>query len=82
MKLTAGFTKEQEIRNLEKLIDEFAGELKRKLIYIAKSNKRSGWSSESWRIHHIKQRIISQISKKNADPLDVAAFAAFWWNKL
>jgi len=64
---------------LDGLVDSFAEEMKKKLRAKFLEGK-SGWDDEEWSIDDIKRQATNHIDK--GDPVDVANFAAFWWNKL
>jgi hypothetical protein len=66
------------MKALEKLVDEFAKEMKRKL-YQGMFDGKSGWDNPDWAEPDIKEQLIAHVGK--GDPIDVANFAAFWWNR-
>ena len=66
------------IRALESMVDAFCEEMKKKLI--RKFPEKLGWDNPEWRTDDIKKQLIAHVEK--GDPIDVANFAAFWWNKL
>lgn len=68
-----------EFEALDALVDKFAAEMKRKLRRAATQKGRSGWDDPSWPVYDIKGRLLTHVEK--GDPVDVANFAAFWWNK-
>jgi hypothetical protein len=64
---------------LDALVDKFAAEMKRKLRRAAIEKGRSGWDDPAWHPGSIKSALLAHVEK--GDPVDVANFAAFWWNK-
>lgn len=67
-----------ERAQLRQLVADFAEELEAKLL--AKlSAGRAGWDEEEWTVEQIKAALVDHVDK--GDPVDVAAFAAFWWNR-
>lgn len=72
----------QEFASLCAMVDAFAEEMKEKLL--AKLDEgMGGWDDPAWKIHGedgIRQRMESHFDK--GDPVDVANFACFWWNRL
>ena len=68
-----------EVIALSALIEDFSNALCKTVISKYIEKKRTGWDTEEWDIDDIKQQLIEHIKK--GDPLDVAAYAAFWWNK-
>ena len=64
---------------LERLVKFFADELRKTLLRNLYKNK-SGWDDPSWPIEDMKTQLIAHVEK--GQPVDVAAFAAFWWNRL
>lgn len=69
-------TADRRARNA--LVDDLAAAMKRKLGN--KSCDKSGWDAEDWSIEDIKRQLIAHVEK--GDPVDVANFAAFWFNKV
>jgi hypothetical protein len=63
---------------LTKLTIAFSAEMRAKLH--AKAANRGGWDDPSWTVDDIKRALIEHIDR--GDPVDVANFAAFWWNRL
>lgn len=68
------------IEALEILVDKFAAEIKEKLIRKLMRDNYSGWDNDDFTIEKIKNALIVHVEK--GDPVDIAAFAAFWWNKI
>lgn len=66
-----------ERRALGQLTDAFAEAMRAKLY--ANADCQAGWADESWSIEQIKAALIEHIDK--GDPVDVANFCAFWWNR-
>src|ERR1700676_3507426 len=64
---------------LNALVDGFGRAIKSKL-YTKLMEGRSGWDDPEWGIAQIRQSLIEHIDK--GDPVDIAAFAAFWWNRI
>jgi hypothetical protein len=63
---------------LDELVNKFADEMKRKLL--AKYNEgRSGWDDERWTPGEIRSALLEHAVK--GDPVDVANFCAFLWNR-
>ncbi len=71
-------TDDEEARTLSKLVTAFSREMKAKLH--AKVGVDGGWDSNDWTIDEIKNALLAHIAK--GDPVDVANFCAFWWNRL
>lgn len=68
-----------EGKALDALVDAFAKEMKKKLR--AKMTRgENGWDSPARTVHQIEDRL-KEVSRKG-DPIDIANFAAFWWNRL
>ena len=59
-----------------RLVDDFAFELKMKLVRAMERKGKSGWESPDWKDECIKE-LLQHVAK--GDPLDVAAYAAFCW---
>jgi hypothetical protein len=68
-----------EFAVLDRLIDDFANELKAKVRENHLKGRR-GWDTPGWEIEAIKDDLISHVAKN--DPRDVAILAAFWWNRI
>ena len=68
-----------EIMALERLVDEFAKEMKKKLL-LKLSQGYSGWDNLNWTLEQIQNNTLNVLEK--GDPVDVANFCAFWWNRL
>ena len=65
---------------LDALVDAFAKEMKLKLHRKAMEGK-FGWDDPNWSFEDLKSQLIKH-ADRGADPVDVANFAAFWWNRL
>lgn len=65
---------------LDALVDKFAAAMKSKLRRAATEKGRGGWDDPAWSIDEIKAALLAHVDK--GDPVDVANFAAFWWNRL
>lgn len=68
-----------ELKTLNGLVSAFSYKMTDKLITKSLEGK-GGWDDEEWTIEDIKKALIEHIEK--GDPIDVANFAAFWWNRL
>jgi hypothetical protein len=68
-----------ELHALNALVDKFAAAMKAKLLRAAIEKGRSGWDDPSWTPDEIKAALLAHVEK--GDPIDVANFAAFWWNR-
>ena len=72
----------RERASLCAMVDAFAAEMRAQLL--AKLDEGySGWDSEDWPVDGedgIMDRLRAHIPK--GDPVDVANFACFWWNRL
>lgn len=68
-----------EMDALYALVDAFAAEMKSKLLASALVKGRAGWDDPRWPVAEIKQRLCDHVAK--GDPVDVANFAAFLWNR-
>lgn len=65
---------------LVEMVDDFAREIKKKLL--AQCGKgRKGWDDPKWDVDDIEWRMYEQVMKVGVDPIDVAAFAVFLWNR-
>ena len=69
-----------EFKALDALVDAFAKAMKKKLRHAAMAKGKGGWDDPLWSVPAVKGALIAHIEK--GDPVDVANFAAFWWNKL
>lgn len=67
-----------EIQAMEAMVDGLTVQMKSKLKrkYL---EGRSGWDDPSWTVDEIKAALVAHVEK--GDPVDIANFAAFWWNK-
>jgi hypothetical protein len=63
---------------IDALVDDFAKHMKSKLRMKAMEGK-SGWDDPEWTRDQIKRAMIEHVDK--GDPVDVANFAAFLWNR-
>lgn len=63
---------------IDALVDAFAHAMKKKL-YRKMMEGKSGWDDPTWPMDSIRYALIDHVYK--GDPVDVAAFAAFWWNR-
>lgn len=68
-----------ELEALDALVDAFALAMKRKLRRAALDKGRSGWDDPSWSFDAMRSSLFSHLCK--GDPIDVANFAAFLWNR-
>lgn len=68
-----------ESKALDNLSNDFADECRAKL-YGKMQQGRVGWDDPAWPIAEIKDALIEHIEK--GDPVDVANFAMFWWNRM
>jgi hypothetical protein len=59
------------------LVDEFANAMKAKL----DRSKRVGWNAPWFNENIIIRRLQSEVNTEYVDPVDVANYAAFLWNK-
>ncbi len=64
---------------LDKLVDQFADAMKTKLTEKAVYDGKTGWDDPAWTPEQITQAMRDHIDK--GDPVDVANFAAFLWNR-
>lgn len=68
----------RDYEKIEQLVEEFSAsilmKLSKKLI-----DGKSGWDDPAWTIGEVKDSLLSQVTK--GDPIDCAAYAAFWWHK-
>ncbi len=71
----------REIHALDALVDDFANHMKLKLRkkFLA---GRYGWDDANWTIEDIRSDLIQEAGNDEADPVDVANYAAFLWNRL
>jgi hypothetical protein len=67
-----------EQKAIDNLIDRFCTEIKQKLHRKILQGK-SGWDDPDWPIENLQEKLINHYIK--GDPIDIAAFCAFWWNK-
>ena len=77
-----------EAAALEELVDAFAEQMKQKL-FLAMKKGRYGWDDEGWDRREIYTSLIQHTEGITAegkvpdfDPVDVANFAAFYWNRI
>lgn len=68
-----------EFSALDTLVDQFAAAMKAKLRRAALERGRSGWDDPAWSVDDVRAALLQHVEK--GDPVDVANFAAFWWNK-
>jgi hypothetical protein len=68
-----------EVAKLTLLADDFRQAILDKMILSLRSKGRRGWDDPSWTIDQIKASLIEHIEK--GDPVDIAVYAAFWWNR-
>ena len=61
------------------LVEDFADEVREKLTQTLRQG-RSGWDDPSWTEDDIRAALAEAVAK--GDPVDVAAYAAFLWNRL
>ena len=73
-----GPTLGEDLDTLGQLVDGFAAAMRGKLT--SKAKHRGGWDEESWTVEDIKRALIEHIER--GDPVDVANYCAFWWNRL
>lgn len=67
-----------ELTSLHNLIDDFAGSMKQKLTQKLMEGF-AGWDNPTdFPIEKIKERLLAHVER--GDPIDIACFAAFWWN--
>ena len=73
-----------DIEALFQLVDKFSREMKLKLMSkVTGYGNKSGWDSEAdYELKDILCDLKYQIEKDELDPIDIANFAAFYWNKL
>ena len=78
-----------EITALNALVDAFATRMKEKLRDKAERG-RSGWDDENWKPEEIRRALLEHVGLSDEelevaadifDPVDVANFAAFYWNR-
>ena len=81
------------MRALDALVDDFAQAMKEKL-YKKHLEGRSGWDDPAWETYKIRDALIDHagvrittrgttlLDPDAQDPVDIANFAAFWWNRL
>lgn len=74
-----GTTAPIEKRTLTKLARAFADEMRRAL-HEQVDEGNGGWDREEWTVDEIKAALLAHVEK--GDPVDVANFCAFWWNRL
>lgn len=68
-----------EIKALYSLVDAFADVMKYKLLLAAVDKMKSGWNDPRWSEDEIVNALREHVDK--GDPVDVANFAAFLWNR-
>ena len=64
---------------LDSLVDAFATEMKKKMRKKFTAGQ-TGWDNPAWKADDIRTQLSEHVTR--GDPVDVANFAAFWWNKL
>ena len=79
-----------EIAALNALVDDFAAAIKAKLQEQTEDG-RSGWDAPSWEPGQIRRALLEHVGLSDQelddvaagdfDAVDVAAFAAFYWNR-
>ena len=82
----AAANEDPEAFALRQLVSEFAAAVEQRLLDIYRREKRAGWAElEGWNatdrdgaIAAIRRQVIEQVNQ--GDPVDIAGFAAFWWN--
>ena len=74
-----GPTRSEDKSALTRLSRAF-GEEMRRVMHEQVDAGNGGWSNEEWTVDEIKAALIAHVEK--GDPVDVANFAAFWWNRL
>jgi hypothetical protein len=80
MKVTAEkYATMMEVEALKELVGRFASALTTKLVAQVHRGKR-GWDDPGWTREDLLRQLRNHVDK--GQPLDVAAFAAFWWNQL
>jgi hypothetical protein len=67
-----------ETEALSALVDDFAKAMKEKLRK-RWSEGRTGWDDPNWTVEDMKKQLIEHVDK--GDPVDIANFAAFIWNR-
>ena len=72
-------TPDDDKRTLSTLALAFSGAMIEKL-HAKADTGRAGWADDDWTIDDIKRALIEHVER--GDPVDVANFAAFWWNRL
>ena len=65
--------------SLDALVHDFARAMRAKLISKFMEGY-SGWDDPEWSVEDIKASLLAHLEK--GDPVDIANFAAFWWNRL
>lgn len=71
-------TPQEDKAAIDALVDAFAAELRAKL-HAKVDDGRRGWDDPDWDTLEIIRAMLEHVPK--GDPIDVAAFAAFWWNR-
>ena len=63
------------------LVNDFAYQMKNRLLEKLEEGY-SGWDSdEAWRIEDIRDRVIDRmLDDPDLSPIDIANYAMFWWN--
>ncbi|SFI60630.1 hypothetical protein [Albimonas pacifica] len=68
-----------EVAALNAMVDAFAAEMKAKLEASWRRKGKGGWDSPNWHPDQILAALREHVDK--GDPIDVANFAAFLWNR-
>jgi len=63
------------------LINDFRDEMIEKVLELYEEDKK-GWDSPNWDLEEILGEIKSQTNKEDIDPVDIAIYAAFYYNKV
>lgn len=73
-----------ELEALYKLVDAFADEMKKRLL-MHKTQGKFGWDDQKWTPDQIRMEIVNKVAGGRGptfDPIGVANFCAFLWNRL
>ena len=65
---------------LDALVSQFAAKMRHALARAKYLKGRDGWDDDNWDTSDIVRQLLAHVDK--GQPIDVAVFAAFWWNKL
>jgi hypothetical protein len=75
-----GMLDEQQFMALEMLVSAFSDRMRQSLLRSYFRKGRIGWDEPGWDRDDIVKQLLAHVEKMQ--PIDVAIFAAFWWNRL